>query len=92
MAHIPPQKRVHILVVPNAPREHIGKRLNATIGSADLKATLSVVQSAEKLAVKLGVKNPKVFVNSEARIGVGYLHVHIVGERTRATKYPPALK
>jgi diadenosine tetraphosphate (Ap4A) HIT family hydrolase len=91
MANIPKAKRVHVLVVPNAKREHIGAQLGGTIGSKDLQATLAVVKEAEKLAAKLKIKNPKVFVNSEANIGVGYLHVHITGERTSQTKYPSAL-
>ncbi|MBT8492534.1 MAG: hypothetical protein KJO07_05705 [Deltaproteobacteria bacterium] len=92
MASVPPSKRVHVLVVPNAKREHIGARLGARIGKGDLEATLSVVKEAEKLAAKLKIKNPKVFVNSESNIGVGYLHVHITGERTSQTKYPAAMQ
>ncbi len=88
---VPPGKRVHVLVVPNQPREHIGQRLGGSIGSSDLEATLEVVKSAERLAKTLNLKNPRVFLNPESRISVGYLHVHIVGERTSSTQYPAPL-
>lgn len=92
MAHIPKHKRVHVLVVPNVKREHIGQSLGGSIGSGDLQTTLSVVKAAEKLAGQLKLKNAKVYINSEARIGVGYLHVHIVGERTSSTNFPTAMQ
>jgi len=88
---VPPGKRVHVLVVPNTPREHIGQRLGAGIGRGDLEATLEVVKSAERLAKTLNLKNPRVFLNPESRISVGYLHVHIVGEKTGSTHYPAPL-
>jgi len=88
---IPIHKRAHILVVPNAPREHITNSLGGTITSADLQASLDVVKSAEKLAKQLGIKNPRVFMNPESRVMIGYLHVHIIGERTAQTRYPKPL-
>lgn len=87
---IPMHKRAHILVVPNRPREHITGSLGQSITSGDLQQTLEVVQSAEKLAKQLGIKDAKVFVNPESRVMVGYLHVHIIGERTAG--YPPSLQ
>jgi diadenosine tetraphosphate (Ap4A) HIT family hydrolase len=87
---IPMDRRAHILVVPNKPREHIGESLGSQINSKDLSETLKTVKAAEKLAKSLGIKNPRVWVNSESSISVGYLHVHILGEKTKA--YPDALK
>ena len=89
---IPANRRAHILVVPNTPREHIGPSLGGPIGAGDLEATLEVVKSAEALAAKLGLKNPRVFVNAQDRLLIGYLHVHIVGERDPKDPYPAALK
>jgi hypothetical protein len=89
MEKIPEGKRAHILVVPNAPREHIASRLGAQIGTGDLRKTLSTMKSAERLAKKLKIRNPQIYVNSESAISVGYLHVHIVGERTK--DYPAAI-
>ncbi len=91
MSDIPKHKRVHVLVVPNVKREHIGQSLGGSIRSGDLNAAMQVVKSAEKLAGRLKLKNVRVYINSEARIGVGYLHVHIVGERTSSTNYPAAM-
>src|SRR5690606_19549268 len=89
---IPVQRRAHIIVVPTQPREHITRSLGGTITSGDLRETLEVVQSAEGLARKLGIKNPRVFVNPESRISIGYLHVHIIGERPAGRSYPPPLR
>jgi diadenosine tetraphosphate (Ap4A) HIT family hydrolase len=83
--------RAHILVVPNDPREHIGKSLSGTLGSDDLQAALDVVKKAEGLAGRLGIKNPQVFINTQDRLSVGYLHVHIIGERDPARPYPAAM-
>lgn len=86
-------KRVsHILVVPNQPRETIGKTLASDITADDLEATLRVMRAANTLAARFGVKDPKIYVKSPARVGVGYLHVHIVGERDPNVPYPPALQ
>jgi diadenosine tetraphosphate (Ap4A) HIT family hydrolase len=84
--------RAHILVVPNEPRETIGKTLSSDITTDDLEQTLKVMREATSLATKLGIKNPKIYVKSPERVGVGYLHVHIVGERDPKVPYPAALK
>jgi diadenosine tetraphosphate (Ap4A) HIT family hydrolase len=85
--------RAHLLVIPNAPREHIGRKLSGTVDSDDLEATLAVVKKAEGLAKSLGIRNPSVFVNTQDRLSVGYLHAHIVGERSLPYPNPlPSLK
>ncbi len=89
---IDPKKLAHILVVPNEPRETIGKTIASDITADDLEATLKVMKAAESVAAKLDIKNAKIYVKSPERVGVGYLHVHIVGERDPNTPYPPALK
>jgi diadenosine tetraphosphate (Ap4A) HIT family hydrolase len=86
------KRHAHILVVPNQPRETIGKTLSSDITADDLEATLIVMRAASALATRLDIKNPKVYVKSPGRVGVGYLHVHIVGERDPKVPYPPALK
>jgi diadenosine tetraphosphate (Ap4A) HIT family hydrolase len=82
----------HVLVVPNQPRETIGKTIASDITAEDLELTLKVMRAATALATKLGVKAPKIYVRSPARVGVGYLHVHILGERDPKVPYPPPLK
>jgi diadenosine tetraphosphate (Ap4A) HIT family hydrolase len=82
----------HVLVVPNQPRETIGKTIASDITAEDLELTLKVMRAATALATRLGVKSPKIYVRSPARVGVGYLHVHILGERDPKLPYPPALK
>jgi diadenosine tetraphosphate (Ap4A) HIT family hydrolase len=89
---IDPKKLAHILVVPNEPRETIGKTISSDITADDLEVTLKVMKAAETVATKLGIKNAKIYVKSPARVGVGYLHVHVVGERDPNTAYPPPLK
>jgi diadenosine tetraphosphate (Ap4A) HIT family hydrolase len=87
----PSHVRAHILVVPNQPRETIGKTVASDITAEDLEQTLKVMHAASELAARLGIKNAKVYVKSPARVGVGYLHVHIVGLRDPNVPYPPAL-
>jgi diadenosine tetraphosphate (Ap4A) HIT family hydrolase len=82
----------HVLVVPNQPRETIGKTIASDITADDLELTMKVMREATALATKLGVKSPRIYVRSPARVGVGYLHVHIVGERDPKAPYPPPLK
>jgi diadenosine tetraphosphate (Ap4A) HIT family hydrolase len=82
----------HILVVPNQPRETIGKTLASDITAEDLELTLKVMRAAAGLARRLGIKNPKIYVKSPERVGVGYLHVHVLGERDPNLPYPPPLK
>jgi hypothetical protein len=89
LASIPVEKRAHILVVPNEPREHIGKQLGMPIGEDDLEATLAIVKQARALADQLHIEHATVYVNPLDRLSVGYLHVHIVGERTGP--YPEAI-
>jgi diadenosine tetraphosphate (Ap4A) HIT family hydrolase len=89
---IDPKKLSHILVVPNEPRETIGKTVASDITIDDLEATMKVMKAAQTVATKLNIKNAKIFAKSPERVGVGYLHVHIVGERDPKTSYPPALK
>lgn len=84
--------RVHILVVPNQPRETIGKTLASDITADDLELTLKVMRAVADLSTRLGIKNAKIYVRSPARVGVGYLHVHIVGQRDPKVPYPPALQ
>ncbi len=84
--------RVHILVVPNQPRETIGKTVASDITADDLEATLKVMREAADLSARLGLKNAKIYVKSPARVGIGYLHVHIVGQRDPNIPYPPALQ
>ena len=92
LARIPLSRRAHILVVPNQPREHLGRSLDAPISTRDVEQTLEVMKSAEALARKLGIEKPQVFVNPESRLAVGYLHVHIVGERPPSRPYPAPLR
>ena len=87
-----PRVRAHILVVPNQPRETIGRTLASDITAEDLEATLRVMRAATELSTRLGITNARIFVKSPARIGVGYLHIHIVGERNPNVPYPPALR
>ncbi len=88
LSAVPPARRAHILVVPNTPREHIGQTLGGSITSADLEATLQVVKAGEALAKTMGLKNPRVFINPQDKLSVGYLHVHVVGERDPSVPYP----
>lgn len=85
---LPIDRRVHILVVPNKMREHLTETLGARIGLGDLLTTAKVVGEAEKLAQQLGVKNAKVFVNPSDDLSIGYLHVHIIGEKKPNQAYP----
>jgi diadenosine tetraphosphate (Ap4A) HIT family hydrolase len=85
-------RRSHILVVPNQPRETIGKTLASDITADDLELTLKVMRAATALATRLGIKDPKIYVKSPARVGVGYLHVHVLGERDPNAPYPPPLQ
>jgi diadenosine tetraphosphate (Ap4A) HIT family hydrolase len=88
-----PSKRWgHILVVPNQPRETIGKTLAGDVTADDLELTLKVMREAATLAQRFGIKDPKIYVKSPARVGVGYLHVHIIGERDPKVAYPTPLK
>jgi diadenosine tetraphosphate (Ap4A) HIT family hydrolase len=82
----------HILVVPNQPRETIGKTISSDITADDLEQTLKVMKEAAALAPRLGIKDAKIYVKSPERVGVGYLHVHIVGERDPKVAYPAPLK
>ncbi|MCU1386245.1 MAG: hypothetical protein JWL71_4942 [Acidobacteria bacterium] len=86
------KRRSHILVVPNQPRETIGKTLASDITAEDLELTQKVMRAAAALATRLGIKDPKIYVKSPARVGVGYLHVHVLGERDPNVPYPPSLK
>jgi hypothetical protein len=83
--------RAHILVVPNQPRETIGRTLASNITAEDLEVTLRVMHAARDLSTRLGIQNASIYVKSPARVGVGYLHVHIVGERNPNVPYPPPL-
>ncbi len=83
---------IHILVVPNKAREHIAKTLGASITESDLKAALDVFHDAKKLARRLGIKKPKIYSNSESRVGVGYLHVHLEGQIAPKKKLPRIAK
>ena len=89
---IPVSRRAHILVVPNRAREHLTREIGNTITPSDVAETLQVMRSAEALAARLGIQNPKIFMNPESRVTVGYLHVHIIGERPAGRSYPPPLK
>jgi diadenosine tetraphosphate (Ap4A) HIT family hydrolase len=86
------KRRVHILVVPNQPRETIGKTIASDITTEDLELTLKVMHEATALANRLRIKNPKIFVKSPERVGVGYLHVHVVAEVDSKFQYPAAVK
>jgi diadenosine tetraphosphate (Ap4A) HIT family hydrolase len=87
IAAIPMAKRAHVLVIPNIPREHIAKSITGTITLDDIEATRLVLTSAHQLAKKLGIQRPRIYLNTSDRLTVGYLHVHIVGERD-GTPYP----
>jgi hypothetical protein len=50
------------------------------------------MRAAAALATRLGIKDPKIYVKSPARVGIGYLHVHVLGERDPNVPYPPPLK
>jgi diadenosine tetraphosphate (Ap4A) HIT family hydrolase len=82
----------HILVVPNQPRETIGKTLASDITADDLELTLKVMRAAAALGTRLHIKNPRIYVKSPERVGIGYLHVHVLGERDPNVPYPPPLK
>lgn len=84
--------RAHILVVPNEPRETIGKTISSDITADDLEQTLKVMREASTIATRMGIKNPKIYVKSPERVGVGYLHVHIIGDRDPKVPYPAPLK
>jgi diadenosine tetraphosphate (Ap4A) HIT family hydrolase len=86
------KRRSHILVIPNQPRETIGKTVASDITAEDLELTLRVMRAAAALATRLGIKDPKIYVKSPARVGIGYLHVHILGERDPNVPYPPPLR
>ncbi len=88
---IPVARRAHILVVPNTQRAHIGQEVSGVITLADLDATREVMAEAHKLAVDLKIKNPRIYINTSDRIGVGYLHVHVVGEHD-GSPYPQLLQ
>ena len=83
---------IHVLVVPNQPREHIAQTLGAPITQADLKAASAVFREAHALAKRLGIREPNIYANSESRIGVGYLHVHIEGRLPAGKKLPRLTK
>ena len=85
--HIPLNKRAHILVIPNQQREHIASSVTGTITLDDINATKQVLESAHQVAKNLGIKNPRIYLNTSDRLTVGYLHVHVVGERS-AGLYP----
>lgn len=91
LAAIRPDRRAHILVVPNAAREHITRVIGQSITDSDIEQVASVMRSAKQLAANLGIKNPRIYMNPESRVTMGYLHVHIIGERT-GKPYPAALK
>src|SRR6266436_2756959 len=82
------KRRSHILVVPNQPREHIGKTLTSDILAEDLDATVRVVRAAQALAKRLNITNAQIYIKPSGKVGVGYLHVHIVGERDPGVPYP----
>jgi diadenosine tetraphosphate (Ap4A) HIT family hydrolase len=86
------KRQAHILVVPNQPRENIGKTLTSDIAVEDLEATIKVVHAAEAVAKRLHITNPQIFVKPSETVGIGYLHVHIVGERDPSVSYPPSIK
>jgi diadenosine tetraphosphate (Ap4A) HIT family hydrolase len=88
----PADGRAHILVVPNQPRETIGKTVASDITADDLEVALKVMRAAADLSARLKIKNAKIYVKSPARVGVGYLHVHIVGQRDPKVPYPAALQ
>jgi len=85
--HIPLNKRAHILVIPNQQREHIASSVTGVITLDDINATKQVLESAHQVAKNLGIRNPRIYLNTSDRLTVGYLHVHIVGERS-STSYP----
>lgn len=66
--------------------------LASDITADDLELTLSLMREAATLATRLGIESPKMYVKSPERVGVGYLHVHVVGCRDPGVPYPPALK
>ncbi|MBT8492847.1 MAG: hypothetical protein KJO07_07280 [Deltaproteobacteria bacterium] len=84
--------QVHLLVVPNQPREHIAKQMGGRITAADLRAAGIVFLEAKKLARRLGIKDPEIYLNSELRIDVGYLHVHIRGKLSPKKRLPRLVK
>ena len=86
---IPAARRAHVLVIPNQPREHIAQTLGAQITLKDVDAARSTLKEAHAVAKRLGIVNPRIWINSPDRISVGYLHVHIIGERTKG--YPAPL-
>ena len=86
------KNEIHVLVVPNQPREHIGKELGGRITAADMRAAGVVFLEAKKLARRLGIKDPEIYVNSELRVDIGYLHVHIRGKLSPKARLPRLMK
>jgi diadenosine tetraphosphate (Ap4A) HIT family hydrolase len=81
IARLPESRRAHVLVIPNQPREHIAPSVSGVITLDDINATRAVLESAHQVAKDLGIKNPRIYFNTADRLTVGYLHVHVVGER-----------
>jgi len=87
---VPKERRAHLLMIPNHWRQHVGPNLGSGLAGRDLATALSIVRKAEDLARELRIIRPKVFINPVHRISVGYLHVHIIGERDPNVPYPQA--
>lgn len=83
-----PPAEIHILVVPNQPREHIARKLGGAITASDLRAASAVFADARRLARRLGIAEPRIYANSESRIEVGYFHVHLRGSLPAGKKLP----
>ena len=75
-------------MIPNRKREHVGPNLSSGLRGSDLSAALAIVRKAEGLANELGISRARVFINPVNKISVGYLHVHVVGERDPDRPYP----
>ena len=88
LKRLPPERRAHILVIPNHWRQHVGLNLGSGLRAQDLEVSLRVLRKAEGLAREMGLLRPRIFINPPDKISVAYLHVHIIGERDPDRPYP----
>jgi diadenosine tetraphosphate (Ap4A) HIT family hydrolase len=85
---LPLERRAHVLVIPNRGRAHVGRHFGSGLRASDLETSLRILREAEALARELGIQRARVFINPPDKVSVGYLHVHIVGERDPSLPYP----
>ena len=89
ISEIPVDRRAHVLVIPNQKREHLTPKMGDKIRADDLSHAEDLLREAESVAKELGIHNANIFINPSESYSVGYLHVHIIGERSKP--YPSPL-